>query len=226
MSDNTSVMENTEGSAENTQASETASRTFTQEEVNALVARAKSSVEKKYSKTLEDLGDIDELRQLKQQAESKRNEDAKKRGDYDRLISELASKKDAEIAKRDAVIREYRLNTPLMEAASRLGAVNAEQVRALLANQVRLTEEGEIEIVDGSGQPKFNDRGKPWAIDDLVTDFLTQNAHFRRANPASTNTKTSIATPGQKPLDITQLDMNSPEDRARYKEYRKSVGLR
>lgn len=226
MSDNTSVMENTEGSAENTQASESVSKTFTQEEVNAMIARARSSVEKKYSKTLEELGDIEELRSLKQQAESKRNEEAKKRGDFDRLISELATKKDAEIAKRDAIIRDYRLNTPLMEAASRLGAVNAEQVRALLSNQVRLNDDGEVEVVDGTGQVRYSDKGKPWAIDDLVNDFLTQNTHFRRANPATTNTKSSIATPGQRPLDITKLDMSDPEDRARYKEYRRTIGLR
>ena len=226
MSDNTSAMEATGASEETTQASEAATKTFTQEEVNAMIARAKGSVEKKYSKVLEDLGDIDELRNIRQQYEVKKTEDAKKRGDFDKLISDLAAKKDAEIAKRDAIIRDYRLNTPLMEAASRLGAVNAEQVRSLLANQVRLTDDGEVEVVDGSGQVRYSDQGKPLGIDELVNDFLAQNSHFRRANPATTNTKNSVAAPLPQKLDITKLDMNNPDDRARYKEYRRSVGLR
>lgn len=226
MSDNTSVTEATGASEETTQASESAPRTFTQEEVNAMIARAKSTVEKKFSKTFEELGDIDELRNLKQQYEAKRAEDAKKRGDFDKLISDLAAKKDAEIAKRDAIIRDYRLNTPLMEAASRLGAVNAEQVRALLNNQVRLNDDGDVEVVDNNGQVRYSDKGKPLGIDDLVSDFLNQNSHFRRANPATTNTKTSVAAPLPQKLDITKLDMSNPEDRARYKEYRKTIGLR
>ena len=212
------------GTSETTQAQ--SEKTFTQQEVNEIVARAKGTVERKYSKAFEDLGDIDELRTLKQQAEERRTEEAKKRGEFDRLMQELATKKDAEITKRDQIIREYRVNTPLIEAASRYNAVNAEQVRRLLNDRVRLNDTGEVEVVDDSGQPRYSDKGKPLGVEDLVREFLDSNPHFRSANPATTNTKSSVAAPTPKPVDVTKLDMNNPDDRARYREHRKALGLR
>ena len=212
------------GTSETTQAQ--SEKTFTQQEVNEIVARAKGTVERKYSKALEDLGDIDELRTLKQQAEERRTEEAKKRGEFDRLMQELATKKDAEITKRDQIIREYRVNTPLIEAASRYNAVNAEQVRRLLNDRVRLNDTGDVEVVDDSGQPRYSDKGKPLGVEDLVREFLDSNPHFRSANPATTNTKSSVSAPTPKPVDVTKLDMNNPDDRARYREHRKALGLR
>jgi hypothetical protein len=62
MSDNTLANEDT-GSSETIQA--TSVKTYTQDEVNDMMARTKGAVQKKFEKTLADLGDIDELRQLR-----------------------------------------------------------------------------------------------------------------------------------------------------------------
>ena len=99
------------GSSETTQA---ATKTYTQEEFDNHMARMKSSITKKYEKTFADLGDIDELRSLKADAERKALEDQKKRGEFDKIIQDLAAKKDAEIAKRDQLIKEYTVDLPLV----------------------------------------------------------------------------------------------------------------
>ena len=221
MSDNTLDNGSTDTNTENQ-----AQKTYTQEEFDRHMAGLKASMTKKLSKQFEDLGDLDELRELKRQAETRRTEEAKKRGDFDRLMQELAQKKDAEIQKRDQIIREYRVNTPLIEAASRYNAVNAEQVKRLLNDRVRLNDTGDVEVVDESGKAIYADNGRPLEVDDLVRSFLDSNPHFRSANPASTNTKSSVSAPSPKAVDVSTLDMNNPDDRARYREHRKALGLR
>lgn len=202
-----------------------ATKTYTQEEFDRHMAGLKSSISKKYEKQFAELGDIEELRQLKAQAESKKLEDAKKRGEFEKVLQELAAKKDAEIQKRDSIIKEYKVNVPLLSAAAKYNAVNAEQVKALLTSNVRLNEDGEVEVVDAKGSVRYNDAGEAIGVDDLVREFLDSNPHFRTATPATTNTKSSHTAKNSGGVDISKLDMKNPEHRKIYADYRKSQGL-
>ena len=191
-----------------------------------MMARMKSSLQKKLLKPYEDLGDPDELRQLRAEAESKRQAEQLKRGEFEKTLQELAAKKDAEIQKRDSVIKEYKVNTPLLSAAAEFRAVNAEQVKALLNNNVRLNQEGEVEVVDVKGSVRYNDKGEPLGVRDLVKEFLDTNPHFVQPTPATTNTKSNVSNgSGNNKLDVSKLDMKNPEHRKLYKDYRKTAGL-
>ncbi len=148
MTDNSLATDMGTDPAEDTANQAQAAKTFTQEEVNAILARTKSQLEKKFQSKYEDLGDPDELRALKTEAEKRQTEQQLKRGEFERTLSEKAAKWDSEIQKRDQIIKEYKVNTPLLSAAAQYRAVNAEQVKALLSNQVRLNSEGEVEVVD------------------------------------------------------------------------------
>lgn len=202
-----------------------AAKTYTQQEVDAMMARTRQSLEKKLLKPFEDLGDPNELREVLKEHQKRQQEAQLKRGEFERTLQEIVSKKDAEIHRRDQVIKDYKINTPLISAASKLNAVNAEQVRALLVNQVRLNDLGEVEVVDAKGSVRYSDGGSAWGVEDLVRDFLEANPHFKQAGAATANSKSTITNSVAK-LDITKLNMNLPEDRARYREYRKSQGLR
>jgi hypothetical protein len=202
-----------------------ATKTYTQDEFDRHMAGLKSSLQKKYEKTFSDLGDIDELRALKTQAEAKKLEEAKKRGEFEKVLQELAAKKDAEIQKRDSVIKEYKVNTPLLSAAAQYRAVNAEQVKALLSHNVRLNPEGEVEVVGNDGSVRYSDTGAPLGVNDLVREFLDSNPHFVQSSPATTNSKSSVSNPSPGKLDISSLDMKDPEHRRQYAEYRKVNGL-
>ena len=226
MSENTLVENNATDAAELTTENQAqAVKTYSQEEVNNMMARMKGSLEKKLLKPYEDLGDPETLRQLKSEAEKKATEQAIKRGEFEKTLQELAAKKDQEIQKRDAVIKEYKVNSPLLSAAAKYRAVNAEQVKALLANNVRLNDSGDVEVVGQDGAVRYNDAGAPLGVEDLVREFLDSNPHFVSATPSTTNTKSNIAQGRAEKLDITKLDMNKPEHRALYKEYRKAQGL-
>jgi hypothetical protein len=202
-----------------------AAKTFTQDEVNAILARTKTQLEKKFASKYEDLGDPDELRSIKTDWEKKQQEQQIKRGEFEKTLSDLAARKDAEISKRDSIIKEYKVNSPLLSAAAKYRAVNAEQVKSLLNNSVRLNAEGEVEVVGNDGSVRYTDSGTPLAVDDLVREFLDSNPHFVAASPATTNARSSISNSGQGQVDISKLDMRNPEHRKLYAEHRKKNGL-
>lgn len=218
----TAATEATDAQAEaNSQAS--AERFYTEEEFNNHMAGLKSSLQKKFEKQLSayaELGDLDELRELRNKAEATKMEEAKKRGEFDKLMQDLAAKKDAEIQKRDAIIREYKVDTPLVNAAAKYRSVAPEQVKSLLKNNLRLNELGDVEVVDNTGQIRYSDSGVPLGVDDLVKEFLDANPHFVQPTPSTTNTKSSISN-SKEAIDISKLDMSNPEHRQLYAEMRK-----
>jgi hypothetical protein len=214
MSDNTLANDDTGASENKPQA-----RTYTQEEFDNHMARMKASVSKKYERMLEDLGDLEELRTLKSDAERRRTEEAKKRGEFDRLMAELADKKDQEIRKRDEVIRNYTVDMPLVDLAAQLGAVNPTQVKQLLKPYVRLNDSGEVEILDERGTVRYSDKGTPFGVKDLVQEFLDSNLHFKSAGPATTQSRTNINQRPEK-IDPTKLNMKDPNQRKLYMDMR------
>jgi hypothetical protein len=223
MSDNT-LVQNDATDADNTTVENQApaTKTYTQEEVDNMMARMRGSLEKKLLKPYQDLGDPEELRNLKTEAERRTQEQQIKRGEFEKTLQELAAKKDSEIQKRDAKIREYQINTPLLSAAAQYRAVNAEQVKALLANNVRLNQEGEVEVIDTKGAVRYNDRGEPLGVNDLVREFLDSNPHFVQPTPATTNSKSNVTAPQGGRVDISKLDMKNPEHRKLFAEAQKA----
>ena len=221
--ENTSATEATEASDNQSQAQE---KTFTQAEVNAILAKTRSQLEKKLTSRYEDLGDPDELREIVTKHRKNQEDYELRKGNFEKVLQDVVTKKDQEIQKRDRLIEQYRVETPILEAASRYRAVNAEQVKALVRSQVRLNADGEVEVLDNNGQVKYTDNGHRYDVDTLVQDFLRANPHFVSATPGTTNAASSVAKSNPGALDITKLNMSNPEDRARYKEWRRVNGIK
>jgi hypothetical protein len=218
MSENTLATDDT-GSAQNNQAQE---KTYTQKEFDDHMARMKSSVAKKYEKLFDELGDPEELRQIKQTYEKQKLDEQKKRGEFDGILQDLAKKKDEEIRKRDEIIKNYTVDVPLVSAAAQFRAVNAEQVKQLLKPQVRLSESGDVEVLDNKGTVRYNDQGQPFGVTDLVKEFLDTNPHFVSAGASTTNGMSNIGRSSEK-IDFSKLDMKNPEHRKLYKENQQAL---
>jgi len=226
MSDNTlEINSATDAANTEVESQAQAAKTYTQEEVDNMMARMRGSLEKKLLKPYADLGDPDELRSLKTEAERRAQEQQIKRGEFEKTLQELAAKKDAEISKRDSVIKEYKVNSPLLSAAAKFRAVAPEQVKSLLTQNVRLNTDGDVEVVGETGTVRYQDNGQPFGVEDLVREFLDSNPHFVQASPSTTNTKSNISQGQPAKLDITKLDMKNPEHRKVYAEYRKQNGI-
>lgn len=221
MSDNTLVEDmGTDPANDSVENQAPAAKTYTQKEVDDMMARMKTSLKSKLLKPYEELGDLDELKQLRTEAEKRTQEQQLRRGEFEKTLQDIVTKKDTEIQKRDMIIKEYKVNTPLVSAAAQHGAVNAEQVRQLLSQQVRLNTDGDVEVVDTTGNVRYTDNGQPLAVSDLVREFLDQNPHFKAATPATTNTKSNLMNPGNTKIDISTLDMRNPQQRRLYAEAR------
>lgn len=209
----------TEVQAKEAQAEE---KFYSQKEFDDAMAKMRHATLNKALKPYQDLGDPDELRQLKSSAEKARTEEQMQKGEFEKVLQDMAAKKDAEIQKKDEVIRQYKVDTPLLNSAAKNRSINPEQVSALLKPQLRLGEDGAVEVVDSNGQVRYNDGGVALGVDDLVNEFLNANPHFVSPTPSTTNTKSNVFN-DTKELDVSKLDMSNPEHRKIYAEHRKQA---
>jgi len=207
--------------ATETNTQENSSKTYTQEEFDRHMAGLKNSLAKKYEKQYADLGDPEDLRKLKADAEQRRTQEQIKRGEFEKTLQEKMAAKDAEIVKRDSIIKEYRVNSPILDAAARYKAVAPEQVKSLLSQSVRLNDVGDVEVLGNDGSVRYDDHGKPLSVDVLVREFLDSNPHFVQPSPATTNTKSNTNAPRNNGgINLDELDLTNPEHRKLYKEAR------
>ena len=194
-------------------------KTYTQEEFDRHMAGLKNSLNKKFEKQFSELGDLDELKQMKAHAEKQAQEEAIKRGEFESILQSMAAKKDAEIAEKNKVIEEYTVNTPLLNAAAQYKAVNPQQVVQLVRNQVRLGENGAAEVVDANGTVRYDDSGSLLTPDVLIQEFLTSNPHFVAAAPSTTHSQSNVNSGATlDSFDISKLDLSKPEHRKMYQQ--------
>ena len=184
-----------------------------------MMARLKGSLTKKLTKQYEDLGDPDELRQIKSEYEKKKLDEQKRRGEFETILKDLADKKDQEIRKRDEVIRNYTVDMPLVNTAAEFGAVNPAQVKTLLKPYVRLNDAGDVEVRDDKGSVRYGDKGQPLGVKDLVKEFLDTNLHFKAAGPSTSQGRSNISQTPEK-LDPTKLNLKDPKQRQLYREFK------
>ena len=219
VNNDSAMMDTTEVSETTTQAQE---KTYSQAEFDSHMARMKTSLTKKYEKLYADLGDPEELKTIKENWSRQQQEQALKRGEFDKILQDMASKKDAEIQKRDQIIREFKVEQPLVTLAAKYRSVNPEQVKALLKPFLRLNDDGEVEVIDDKGQPRYQDNGKPYDADLFVKEWLASNPHFVAATPATTNSQGNVDRQPAQALDLSKLDLTRPEHRKIYAEARRS----
>lgn len=202
-----------------------ATKTYTQEEFDKHMAGMKNSITRKFEKQISELGDLDELKTIRANAEKQKQEEAIKRGEFEKILQDMAAKKDQEIQAKNKVIEEYTVNTPLLNAAAQYKAVNPQQVVQLIRNQVRLGENGKAEVVDSNGTVRYDDTGTPVNVDVLVQEFLSANPHFVAAASSTSASKTS-ATPATnlQDFDLGSLDLTRPDHRKLYAQA-KAKGL-
>lgn len=216
----------TDSPAEGQSQESTATKTFTQDELDKIVAdriaRERGKYEKKYAGI-----DLDKYNQLTAAEEQRKLEEQKARGEFEQILKTTVEKKDTVIRQLQSELQTVLVDGQLLNAASANRVVNPQQVVRLLKDQVRLGETGTVEVIDPqSGQLKYSESGDPYKIADLMSDFLRENPHFvAAAAPGSGTRSNANANKPNKEIDISKLDMKNPEHRKIYAEYRKQNGI-
>ena len=169
------------------------------------------------------VGSLDDVKAAIDERKKAEEEKQLERGKFDEVIKKKTQEYNDKLSKLEAELRDERVDKQLINAASKHKAINPEQIKSLLKNNVNLNKDGKVEVVDNSGTPRYNKDGDLLTVDEAVQEFLTQNAHFQSATPSGSG---SVANVGQsntnKTLNISDLDMSNPADRKAYAEYRKS----
>ena len=214
------------GSVNETASTDTQDKTFTQAELDRVVADRIARERRKFEKRYEGI-DPEYYNELSQKAEKEKQDKLKAKGEFEQILKQQAEKSQAQISQLMDQVKTIKVDGALLDTASKYKAVNPGQVVKLVKEQVRMNEAGDVEIVDPkTGQVKYKDDGNHYTIDDLTKEFLTANPHFVEATPAGSGTTSKIGDAGGgEKLDISKLDMSKPEDRQRYADYRKKAGL-
>lgn len=194
------------------------------EDSQALIDKTiKDRLHRQKRRTLEDLGvsDLDEAKEIiarSKEAEEKRKLEA---GKFEEVRQSLVDSHKKELQKLQDELRGEKIDKQLIQSASNNKAINPNQVKDLLKDNVRLNEEGKAEILDKDGTTRYNKEGKPLSIDEFVSEFITQNAHFQVATPSGSGSVSNVGKVNAQTFNLSDLDMNNPDDRKKYAELRK-----
>ena len=192
------------------------STTFNQEDVDRIVKQRLEAEKSKHQRQLDEV-----KKQEEEILKAKQVEEAKSKSELEKLMKERIAEKDTEITKYKQAIQKERIDNQILCVASRNKAISPSQVVSLLKDEVRLTDDNRVEILDNNKNIRYNSKGELLTIEEKVTEFLDANPHFSQGSLAGSGSQQSIGGKTVKPFNIQDLDMSKPEDRAKYAEYRK-----
>ena len=184
-----------------------AEKTFTQDELDRIVADRIARERKKAEKKLEGI-DLEEARKIMQEREQAEIERQKERGEFENILKQTVEKKDQEITAYKQKLHETLVDGSLLSAASKHDAVSPDQVSQLLKGKVRLADDGGVEVLDDQGTPRYNNEGNLLSVDELVSDFLTANPHFVRASGGGTGSMGNAGGLTPKPVSVADMVEN------------------
>jgi len=183
------------------------SKTFTQEELDRIVADRVAREQRKFDKRLSGV-DLDEAKDLLAKKEAAELERQKERGEFDKVLKQTVEKKDMEIQSYKSKLQQTLVDGAILGAASNNNAVNPNQVSQLLKSNTRLSDDGNVEVLDDNGTPRYNDSGDLLSVNEMVTEFLTVNPHMVKASQGGTGSMGNAGGSTQKPQSVADMVAN------------------
>ena len=199
---------------------ETENKVFTADQLEQIVQRRLDRYKKSVSNKLDGI-DIEEAKKLIQEKKEKELEIAKQRGEFDKVLKETVSKKDSKIQSLETELKRIRIDETLVNVASGMKAVKPAEVKQLLRSNVRLNEQGSVEVINEDGTPRYSDKGEPMSVNDLVSEYLKNNPHHVMATQSGSGSQSKVGGASPKQFKIGDLDMNNANDRKVYAEIRR-----
>jgi hypothetical protein len=197
------VSENTEDQVQD-QNMDTQSKVFTQEEVDKILEQRLARERKRFEKQTDGI-DLEAARKALEEKQLAELEVAKQRGDFEKVLKTTVEKKDSQIQSLTAKLHQIQVEGSLLNAASSLNAVSPDQVSALLRGNIRLGDDGNVEVVDKTGAVRYNDKGELFSVNELMSEFLTANPHFVRATAGGSGSRGSAGGSTQKPMSVAAM---------------------
>jgi len=196
-------------------------QTFTVDEMNEIV---KNRLAKERGIWYKKLG-VDDFDVAVQAVKTQKDAEEKQRiqkGEFEEILKTRTQEFNKEKQNLESQLKDIKINKSLLSSASKNKAINPDQVVELLKTNIQLNESGNVEILDKNGIARYNKVGELLTTDELVQEFLTQNPHFVSATPSGSGSVSNVDRQElSKPLNLSELNFNNPEDRKRYAEYKR-----
>lgn len=181
-----------------------ATKTFTQDEVNQILEQRLARERKRFEKQTDGI-DLDAAKRALEEKQNAELEAAKQRGEFEKVLKTTVEKKDQTIQSLTQRLHQIQVEGSLLTAASSKNAVSPEQVSALLRSNIRLNDEGNVEVLDKAGAVRYNDKGELFSVNELMSEFLTANPHFVRATPGGAGSGGAAGGSTQKPTSVAAM---------------------
>jgi len=199
--------ENMESEIEANAVENQVAKTFTQDELDRIVADRISREQRKFDKKLSGI-DLNEARDLLAEKQAADIERQKERGEFDSILKQTVEKKDMEIQSYKSKLQQTLVDGAILGAASNNNAVNPTQVSQLLKDQTRLSEDGTVEVLDANKVPRYNDSGELLSVNEMVAEFLTVNPHMVKASQGGIGSMGNTGGSTQKPQSVADMVAN------------------
>jgi hypothetical protein len=195
---------------------ETKSMTFNQEQLDNIIKSRLDAEKRKHEKELA------AIKQQEQEAlKEKEIREAKSKQELEKLMQQRIAEKDQEVFKLKSEIKKEKIDNSVLSVASKLNAINPQQVVDLIKGGIKLSDDNRIEILDNNNNIRYNSKGELLTIEERVKEFLDANPHFSKGSKSGTGSQSSIEGKTVKPFNIQDINLSTPEGRKAYAEYRK-----
>ena len=191
-------------------------QTFTQDQLDNIIKTRLEAEKTKAQKMLEE-----EAKKKEELLKEQQIKEAKSKAEIEKIMQERLSEKEQELNRYKEQIKKEKVDNSILSIANKEKSINAQQVVALLKNEIKYNDDGRIEIVDNNSNVRYNAQGELLTIEDRVKEFLDANPHFRQGSKSGSGSQSSIGGNTVKPFNLQDLDLTKPEDRKAYAEYRK-----
>jgi hypothetical protein len=195
---------------------ETKSMSFNQEQLDNIIKSRLDAEKRKHEKELAG------IKQQEQEAlKEKEIREAKSKQELEKLMQQRIAEKDQEMFRLKSEIKKEKIDNSVLSVASKLNAINPQQVVDLIKGGIKLSDDNRIEILDNNNNIRYNSKGELLTIEERVKEFLDANPHFSKGSKSGTGSQSSIEGKTVKPFNIQDINLSTPEGRKAYAEYRK-----
>ena len=209
------VEQTTENKQEQTPVVEKApEQTFTQAQLDNIIKSRLEAEKTKHQRQLDEQKKKDD-----EVLKEKQLQDAKTKAEIEKLMKERIAEKDQEFMNMKNMIKKEKIDNSVMSVASKMNAVNPQQIVELMKSNIKLSDDNRIEVLDKHNNIRYNDKGELLTIEESVKEFLDTNPHFSKGSLSGVGSQSSVEGKTVKPFNIQDLDMSKAEDRQKYAEY-------
>ena len=191
-------------------------QTFTQAQLDNIIKSRLEAEKTKHQRQLDEQKKKDD-----EVLKEKQLQDAKTKAEIEKLMKERIAEKDQELMSMKNMIKKEKIDNSVMSVASKMNAVNPQQIVELMKSNIKLSDDNRIEVLDKHNNIRYNDKGELLTIEESVKEFLDTNPHFSKGSLSGVGSQSSVEGKTVKPFNIQDLDMSKAEDRQKYAEYRK-----